>query len=203
MTWPGFGRCSLGPAQVGRTALLRANKHFERKCCKACFFGPFPSKIGILGFSCRGLFDACPWGVTSEKTPCVPQSGTGSNPHIHEVLLGFVSLPLPGTKGIDCEGQEEEGGIRGVCVPQSGMRNLSGFWVFYDILWGGLPAKTGIISSNGSCDLLSWLCLETLNWLRGAAQNLKFFLWSSLEIDSPPLNSANLKNSRSFLFFIL
>ena len=168
-------------------------------------FWTFPSKTGIFRLSCRGLFDVCPWGVTSERLPVYLRVGLGVTPTFTEVLLDFVSRPLPGTKGIDCEGQEEEGRIHGVCAPQSGMRDLTGFWVFCDILWGGLPAKIGmIISSNGSCDLLSrWLCLETLNWLSGTTQNLKFFLWSSLEIDCSPLNSANLKNSQSFLFFIL
>ena len=168
-------------------------------------FWTFPSKTGIFRLSCRGLFDVCPWGVTSERLPVYLRVGLGVTPTFTEVLLDFVSRPLPGTKGIDCEGQEEEGRIHGVCAPQSGMRDLTGFWVFCDILWGGLPAKIGmIISSNGSCDFLSrWLCLETLNWLSGTTQNLKFFLWSSLEIDCSPLNSANLKNSQSFLFFIL
>ena len=50
-------------------------------------------------------------------------------------------------------------------------------------LWGVLLAKTGmIISSNGSCDLLSLLCLgETFNWLSSATQNINSFYRSSLD----------------------
>lgn len=93
-------------------------------------------------------------GVTSERLPVYLRVGLGVTPTFTEVFLDFVNHPLPGTKEIDCERQEEEGRICEVCALQSGMRDLAGFWVFYDILWGGLPAKIGmIISPNGSCDL--------------------------------------------------
>lgn len=70
------------------------------------------------------------FGAWPLETPCVPQSGTGSNPHIYCCPSGLCQSALAGT----------EEAVRGrkrwvsACSPQSGNRNLKSFWVICDIL---------------------------------------------------------------------